>query len=241
MKAKAPRKGNFTRIPNLFFDLELPAIARTLYLAYVRTCGSDGRRSCTKSPETLAAEAGIAVRTVSKARKILASPHPQLDGHPLISIVKRHPKSDGTKQTSSVQITDLWNFRALPTMASNAMDSTAPYATRKSLKLFKKEHGHSISDFIRTGESSIPTFQELKSLGYDEDQSKILAIFNHYMPENGYLPVNAYTDEVVRGLTALCDDCNEETAVGIMREAIKEGRPGKGEATFVRMCRNFYE
>lgn len=111
----APDHRFFTMLPNIVDDLPISAFAFRLYAHLRRVAGARG--VCWQSSRTLAAKTGMALGMVTKSKRELAKPFPQLGGLPLITIT---PQPDGRHL---IRLTDIWqqNISAFdkPTPASD--------------------------------------------------------------------------------------------------------------------------
>lgn len=79
------------------------------------------------------------------------------------------------------------------------------------------------------------TVKDLMEMGYDEEQARLLDLYNQKLVPIGYLPVNQFSDEVLRVLESLVGDQTDD-----IEHAYDQGKPKPGQATFVRLFWNNY-
>lgn len=95
-----------TEIPNIVFELGLSPDAFCLYVHLKRIAGDSG--SCFKSLKSLAKDCRLGETRIRECFKELL--RTKLDASTTLISVSRRKKTDGSNQTNSITITDIWRL-----------------------------------------------------------------------------------------------------------------------------------
>jgi len=98
---------NYTRVPNIVFDLPLDAYEFRLYLFY-RSVASNSNGTSWYSNAKLAEKCQMSKRKLIQCKKRLAQPFDLLSGKPLI-IVEKRVTEVGDEDSSLIIIVDIWD------------------------------------------------------------------------------------------------------------------------------------
>ena len=218
-------RGNFAQIPRLVLESGLSVHAVRLYLEMKMTTGKEESGECWKSTKTLAKACKMSTGTVSNAKLELLSK----------GFIKNRGRIKDSKgflrDTDTFQVVNIWN-RNSEERSPNERKSSPGETNKNPLN---KNLTHSASGVV-VGKS------ELIQMGYETEHAEILAHWNERMPARGWLPVNAFSDEVGAVMEIWNEEDSEAQDLDLKRAtdffSKAEAAKPNGKPTFVRFMRD---
>lgn len=229
-------RSHFAMIPRLVLESGLSVHAVRLYLEMKMTTGEEESGECWKGTKTLAKACKMSTGTVSNAKLELISKG-------FIKNLGRIKDSKGfQRDTDTFQVVKIWNrnseerspneIKRSPDERERSPDETNKNPMNKNPEI---RTSHSASG-VKVGKS------ELIQMGYERDHAEILSLWNEKMPPRGWLPVNAYSEEVEAVMEIWnadyceAEDFDLQTAAVFFAEA-ETPEPNR-KPTFVRFMRD---